>query len=162
MVLVGETLPELGGSEYLRLIHGVTAGIPPQLDLDKERRVQDTVRQAIEDGYLISAHDCSEGGIAMAVIDSCWAGDIGATVEVETGMQPAEWLFSESQSRFVVSLKKMDLPRLQELAEARGVPVEVLGSVGGRHLVINSWIAADVAVTREAWRAALGDALDGR
>ncbi|MHB8780831.1 MAG: phosphoribosylformylglycinamidine synthase subunit PurL [Candidatus Geothermincolia bacterium] len=162
VVLVGETLPELGGSEYLRAIHGVTAGIPPQLDLAKERRVQDTVRQAIEDGYLISAHDCSEGGIAMAVIDSCWAGDIGATVEIETGMQPAEWLFSESQSRFVVSLKKMDLPRLQELAEARGVPVEVLGSVGGRHLVINDWIAVDVALTREAWRAALGDALDGR
>jgi phosphoribosylformylglycinamidine synthase len=155
VVLVGETLPELGGSEYLRTIHGVTAGRPPRLDLDVEKRVQEAVMQAMEQGVVISAHDCSDGGLAVALLECCMAGSIGAVLKVETELAPAEWLFSESQSRFVLTLKKMDLPRLEEIGETYGVPVEVLGSVGGPHLVINGWIALDLDAARASWRDAL-------
>jgi len=160
IVLLGETLPELGGSEYLKVIHGLTEGRPPRVDLDREKNVQAVCREAIEQGFILSAHDCSEGGIAVTLIDSCWAGGLGATLRVETNLAPAEWLFSESQSRFVVTLKKMDLPRLEEIARAQvNVPVEVLGWVDGKHLVINDWIAMDLAGSREVWRTALENIL---
>jgi phosphoribosylformylglycinamidine synthase len=160
IVLLGETLPELGGSEYLKVIHGLTEGRPPRVDLDREKNVQAVCREAIEQGFILSAHVCSEGGIAVTLIDSCWAGGLGATLRVETNLAPAEWLFSESQSRFVVTLKKMDLPRLEEIARAQvNVPVEVLGWVDGKHLVINDWIAMDLAGSREVWRTALENIL---
>ncbi len=159
VVLLGETLPELGGSEYLKVIHGRTEGLPPRVDLARERDVQAVCREAIDAGLILSAHDCSEGGLAVTLIDSCWAGGIGATVRVETDLAPAEWLFSESQSRFVVTLKKMDLPRLEEMAAQAGVPVEVLGWVDGKHLVINDWIALDLEKSRETWRTALENIL---
>ena len=76
-VLLGPLGAELGGSEYLALEHGMVAGEPPNLDLELEARVQECCRMAIRDGMIRSAHDCSEGGLAVTLAESCIAGNIG-------------------------------------------------------------------------------------
>ncbi len=144
VAMLGETLDELGGSEYLWQVHGMAAGRPPRLDLRLEKGVQTTCIEGIRRGIILSAHDCSEGGAAVALMECCCAGGMGATLEVETGLRPVSWLFSESQSRFVVTLREEGLSALRELAGARKVPFQVLGRTGGERLVVNDWIDLEV------------------
>jgi phosphoribosylformylglycinamidine (FGAM) synthase-like enzyme len=136
IVLVGETDDELGGSEYLKLAFGMVAGVPPALDLDLEQAVQDVVREGIEASYVKSAHDCSEGGIAVALAESCIAGRVGADVHLEDELRPAVSLFSESQSRIVVTVAESDVERLIEACLEHQVPYGVIGTVGGGRLTI--------------------------
>ncbi|MBC7229689.1 MAG: phosphoribosylformylglycinamidine synthase subunit PurL [Actinobacteria bacterium] len=144
VVMLGETLDELGGSEYLWLVHGIAAGRPPRLDLSLEKGVQATCIEGIRRDIILSAHDCSEGGAAVALLECCCAGGMGARIEVETELPPVSWLFSESQSRFVVTLREEGLPALRKLAASRGVPLQVLGRTGGDHLTVNDWIDLEV------------------
>ncbi len=139
LFLVGETLDELGGSEYLEVIHGQVRGQPPVLDLEKERKVQETVRAAIEQGLLHSAHDCSEGGLAVALAECCLTGPgphLGAQVTLDDDLRPDALLFGESQSRVVVSIEDKDLDAFKEIANRVGAPITFLGLVGGKDLKI--------------------------
>ncbi|HEY9615127.1 phosphoribosylformylglycinamidine synthase subunit PurL [Allocoleopsis sp.] len=98
----------LGGSEYLASIHGVVAGKPPVVDFDLERRVQAATREGIRQGWLCSAHDCAEGGIVVALAESCIAGQLGAQINLrltDVEMRWDEMLFGESASRILVSVK---------------------------------------------------------
>ncbi|MGQ4648069.1 phosphoribosylformylglycinamidine synthase subunit PurL [Lyngbya aestuarii] len=99
----------LGGSEYLATIHGLVAGKPPVVDFDLERRLQEVTREGIRQGWLRSAHDCAEGGLVVAIAESCLAGQLGA--EINLGLTPEsiqgrwdEILFGESASRILVSV----------------------------------------------------------
>ncbi len=103
-------LPTLGGSEYLAVIHGIVAGKPPVVDFQLERRVQEACRQGIRQGWVNSAHDCAEGGIAVALAECCISGKLGAEINLEFACEPPEcrWdevLFGESASRILVSVK---------------------------------------------------------
>ena len=121
IALLGETREELGASEYLAQVHGLVAGRVPELDLDREAAVQRLVRAAIGAGLLRSAHDCADGGLAVALVESC-SGPFGLPADDAAGAvpvigarieAPAEWrklradavLFGESQSRILVSLR---------------------------------------------------------
>jgi len=145
VVLLGETGEEIGGSEYLKVIHGLVTGRPPALDLEKERAVQAVCIEGIRRGWILSAHDLSEGGLAVALAECCCAGGMGAKVEMEDGMPPVFWLFSESQSRFLVTARPGDLEELFRLTESRGVPLRVLGRTGGDRLVIGDRVDLPVA-----------------
>jgi phosphoribosylformylglycinamidine synthase len=136
IVLVGETADEMGGSEYLKVLHGLVAGRPPALDLELERDVQDVVRAAVRDGLLASAHDCSEGGIAVTLAESCIAGGLGASVALDDGLPPIASLFSETQSRIVVSVDEENAPEFIDRLLAAQVPYSVIGEVGGSALEI--------------------------
>ena len=128
------TVQDLAGSEYLQVMHGLTAG-QPSIDLELERRVQEVCRQAIADGLIRSAHDCSDGGLAVALAESCILGCIGFRGVLDA----ARWdttLFGEKQSRIVVSLDSADVPKLAELARSRGVPLLSLGRTDGDRLVL--------------------------
>ncbi len=99
----------LGGSEYLATIHGIVAGKPPVVDFDMERRVQTATREGIRQGWVRSAHDCSEGGIAVALAESCIANQLGAEINLGLTSESLEcrWdevLFGESASRILVSV----------------------------------------------------------
>jgi phosphoribosylformylglycinamidine synthase len=99
----------LGGSEYLAAIHGLVAGKPPVVDFDLERHVQAATREGIRQGWVRSAHDCAEGGIAVALAESCIAGQLGAEINLEItseslGHRWDEVLFGESASRILVSV----------------------------------------------------------
>ncbi|MHB8966371.1 MAG: phosphoribosylformylglycinamidine synthase subunit PurL [Coriobacteriia bacterium] len=155
VVLIGETGADLGGSEYLKFIHDVVAGRPPALDLDLEQAVQQTVIEAIAAGILSSAHDCSEGGIAITLAESCIAGGIGADIHLDTELPPAIELFSETQSRIVVSVPEDRTEALVELCLAHEVPYSVIGTVGGDGLEIEGMVSLSLDELRNAWEPTL-------
>ena len=161
VVLLGETGEDLGGSEYLYLVHGLAAGNPPRLDLDLEKRVQAVCIEAIRRGIVLSAHDCSEGGAALALLECCCAGGVGASLRVETDLAPHAWLFSESQSRFMVTVSEENLDSLRDLAGSRRVPFAVLGRTGGDRLSVNDWLELGLGEMRKAREEALERLLGG-
>ena len=151
---------EAGKAEAVAV--GVNAGSPPHLDIDLERRVHAFVIEAIEADLLHSAHDCAEGGLAIAIAESCLLGDIGASVEIDElgdakGLinGAAGILFGESQSRFVISFAREALVRLHELAGRHSVPLRDLGSVGGERVCVTQCIDVSLADVRCAHEGAL-------
>ncbi|HYD49731.1 MAG TPA: AIR synthase related protein, partial [Terriglobales bacterium] len=157
VALLGRSREELGGTEYLAL-RDIVAGTPPWIDLSRERNVQNVCRTAIEEGLLESAHDVSEGGLAVALAECCINAPsvaLGASVQVDGAIRPDAALFGESQSRIVVSLRRRNLSRLRELANDADVPMSVLGEVRGKRLQIDSYIDIDVEELKRAWCDAL-------
>jgi phosphoribosylformylglycinamidine synthase len=123
---------DLGGSEFLSRVHGITAGDAPHFELEEERAVQDTCRSAIASGLLASAHDVSDGGLAVCLAECVLSGSgRGAAVELErqNGMRLDALLFGEAQSRIVVSLEPDRLDALREMAARCGASVTELGRV---------------------------------
>lgn len=148
VILLGDTKAELGGSEFQLVIHGVTEGRPPVLELDTELRLQKTVLKLIQDGLVKSAHDVSEGGLAVAIAESAISGGIGAEVEVSAeGLRTDVALFSESQSRIVLSVSPEAADAVVEACTQNEVPVQRIGVVGGDRISIqvNGQQAIDVA-----------------
>ena len=141
VMLLGETLEELGASEYLAVVHGLEAGRPPALDLKRERAVQTACLEAIRAGLVRSAHDCSDGGLAVALAESCIRGGVGAEVrlpESQAGMRLDAALFGESQSRIVLSVRPENVAAIEQIAVKHGVPCAVIGRVGGDSLRVKS------------------------
>ncbi len=124
-----DPLQGLGGSEYLAVVHDIEAGAPPALDIEAEKRLQACVREAITQRLLHSAHDCSDGGLAVAIAESCMMGELGAEVTLATDERTDAALFGETASRIVVSLSAENLPRLQETAKAHRISAIELGAV---------------------------------
>ncbi|MBI3756528.1 MAG: phosphoribosylformylglycinamidine synthase subunit PurL [Deltaproteobacteria bacterium] len=163
IVLLGETQEELGASEYLASIHGRTAGAPPELDLAKEKRLQDLCLTAAREQLFSSAHDVAEGGLAVALAEACLTrpdSPLGARVTLSGSIRPDALLFGESQSRVLVSLPPASLPRLQELARTADLPTTVLGEVGGTALEMNGYLRASVDMLQQKWRTALARRLN--
>ncbi|MFQ5780933.1 MAG: AIR synthase related protein, partial [Nitrospiria bacterium] len=139
IVLIGETRDELGGSEYLRTLHSQERGYPPILHFEKEKGVHEVVLAAAGEELLTSAHDCSEGGLAAALAECCLlpSASVGAIITLEqTPIRMDALLFSESQSRVIVTVKEDHLQRLQQLIEERSLPFTVLGVTGGTALEV--------------------------
>jgi phosphoribosylformylglycinamidine synthase subunit PurL len=154
VVLLGRTREELGGSEYLKIVHGLVRGTPPWIDLKLERAVQQCCLKGIARGIIRSAHDISEGGLAVAVAECCVSGPerpFGARIETHEMMRADALLFGESQSRILLSIKERDLGRLQDIATKEGAPLEVIGVVGGPRLIIKPWIQAPVEELKATW-----------
>ncbi len=143
--LIGTTGEDLGGTEYLRVVHSREQGSPPLLELEREKAVQAFVLTLIRNGLLSSAHDCADGGLAVALAESCLSriGDpLGAVVQLSAdGSRRDAVLFGESQSRVVVSARPHDRIRILQLAEEARVPIAVIGAVRGDRLVAE--VAAD-------------------
>jgi phosphoribosylformylglycinamidine synthase len=154
--LLGETGDDVGGSEYLRTIHGRIAGRPPRLDLDAERRLHAMLAEGAARGVLLSAHDASDGGIAVALAECCFAGEepgLGARVDLPGPLPADRVLFSETPSRAVVTTR--DELRIAELARRHGVRWSRIGAVGGNRLAVaaggKSLIDLPVSALHEAW-----------
>ncbi|GIP50246.1 phosphoribosylformylglycinamidine synthase subunit PurL [Paenibacillus sp. DXFW5] len=135
--LLGETKAELGGSELQAIVHGVVEGRPPQLDLDVEKKLLGAVLAAIQGGLVRSAHDLSEGGLAVALAESCMSGGIGAKVDVASELRSDFALFSESQSRILLSASPEKAETLEKLLAERGVPTARIGVVEGSELSVS-------------------------
>lgn len=165
IVLLGENKADLSGSEYLYIVHKQKKG-NPQIDIQKEKALQETVLSAIEAGIINSAHDCSEGGLATTLAESCItnAGKmLGATVKLDElkrgDIREDEILFGEAPSRIVVSLSKDNLAKLQKMAEGNSISCQVLGNVGTDKLEIqsqgNTIIELPLAQLSDTWRNAI-------
>ncbi|HSF19927.1 MAG TPA: phosphoribosylformylglycinamidine synthase subunit PurL [Vicinamibacteria bacterium] len=156
--LLGESREELGGSEYLKVAHHRIEGKPPRLDWDAERAVHDLAREAARQGLLRSAHDLSDGGLLIALVE-CLFGPLGeamgASVAVETSRRADAVLFSETQGRILVSVSPGASSKLEDLAETHGVPLSRLGVTGADELVVrvngNEAVSLGVARLRELW-----------
>jgi len=133
IVLLGETRDELGGSEYLKVIHGVVAGDAPALDLAFEKRLQKAVLTAIHDGLVTAAHDVAEGGVTVALAEMAIAAEPGArgcqiNLMIDEGRIDSA-LFGESQSRIILTARPEKMTQLQALLLAEQIPFRVLGDV---------------------------------
>ncbi|MBT9135242.1 MAG: Phosphoribosylformylglycinamidine synthase subunit PurL [Firmicutes bacterium] len=159
--LLGSTFEELGGSEYLKVVHNLERGLPPVLDLAAERRLQSLLVALAEGALLASAHDCAEGGLAVAIAESVIQGGLGARIDLSplASMRKDALLFGESQSRVVVSLAPTHFSAVEILAGAMGVPFVCLGRVEGDVVCLGhgqeAIIRADVASLAELWRGAI-------
>ncbi len=164
--LLGETKAEIGGSEFQYAVHGVTEGRPPEMDLATEKKLQQTVLGAIRDGLVASAHDLSEGGLAAALAEAGFGRGLGADVTFETNLRPDLALFSESQSRILLTAGAEKAEGLAAFLKAAGVPVQRLGTVGGDRLKVSvgGHVAIDAAVAdlRAAWSQAIPDHMSGK
>ena len=129
----------LGGSRYLKVCHGLKIGPPPHVDVAHEIKVQDAVRDLIREGFVQSAHDCSEGGLSVTVAECCFNPDrlFGADIVLNAGDTPAATvLFNESQSRIIISVTPENLDNAIAMLRERDVPFQQLGKVGGDELQI--------------------------
>jgi len=143
ILLVGQTREELGGSEYLKLIHGKICGDAPALDLEFEKKSQDAIRNLITSGLLKSCHDLSDGGFAIALAECCISdpnSPIGCSVRVESDLRPDILLFAESQSRYIISCHEDQLHKIKSVLEYSGIPFQQIGTVGGDRFKIEGLI----------------------
>jgi phosphoribosylformylglycinamidine synthase len=155
IVLLGETGAELGGSEYLSTVHGVIAGSPPAIDIAEEREIHEALLAAIEMGIVKSAHDCSEGGVAVALAESAIAGGLGASVALDDDLAPVFSLFSETQGRIVLTCSDDFAEALTDLFVERCVPFSVVGEVGGDRLVVEGKIDLPLSRLAAVWTTSL-------
>ena len=142
VILLGEFGDEIGGSHYLKVVHGLKAGLPPRIDFERELALQNALRELIRAGYVRSAHDCSEGGLAVAIAESCFNPDgfLGATIDLaDAGAQRLDQvLFNETQSRVVISTVPENAEAVLQLFVQRGLPAHRLGTVGSSELAITA------------------------
>ena len=148
----------LAGSEYLEVIHGRVAG-KPSIELDLEKRVQELCILLIEKGLLRSAHDCSMGGLGVALALCAIRGGIGFSGEIVVEGRWDAALFGERQSRIVISAAPGNVSEVRRMAEVARVPVTGLGVVGGDRLTIGDRIDLSLEEVGRAWKNGLSEAM---
>jgi phosphoribosylformylglycinamidine synthase len=140
--LIGSTLSELGGSEYLKQVHHKVAGIPPHLDLELEKRVQQATLDAIRSGWVQSCHDLADGGLAIALAECCIMNEsraLGLRAKLNSELPAYMLAFSESQSRFILSVQKDEKDRVEKHYRDNNIPFEFIGEVGGDTFSLNDY-----------------------
>jgi phosphoribosylformylglycinamidine synthase len=158
--LAGPGGGHLGGSEYLKVVHGRTAGTPPPLDLDLEKKVQAAVRALVRAGLVRTAHDTSEGGLAVALAEMCFGRDLGCKVSLPAHPGRADaLLFGEDAGRILIAYPAAVADRVAAVAREQGAPFLEIGEVGGPSLVIDSGgrtlVDARVADLKNPWSSSI-------
>jgi phosphoribosylformylglycinamidine synthase len=169
IVLLGRTKDDLSISEYAATVKSRTTdqmiaeGRVPEIDLELEQAVQRTCLEAAEAGLLEAAHDCSDGGLAVALAECCFSSlnrqSIGANIELNDQLSATSSLFSETPSRIILSYARSATEAIAAIAQRHGCPLEVIGAVGGEALQIKCngelVINQSVAALEQTWRTAL-------
>ncbi len=161
--LVGENREELGASEYLHTIFGKNVGPVPQLDLTFEKLLQDALLAAIKAGWVKSAHDCSDGGLAVALAEGAISNRdrmIGAEIYLDDNIRPDALLFGETQSRIIITASETTGEKLVDHFAAAGLPIAAIGRVGGRFLKINDEINLSIEEMNSAYYESLRTKLE--
>jgi len=154
ILVIGETKGHLGQSIYLREIHGREEGAAPPLDLKVERKNGDFVRTLIEERRVTAVHDCSDGGLAVAIAEMAMSSGIGATVTTPASIARNAFWFGEDQARYVVTVPASDADRILSDAKLAGVPAHKLGTTGGNALKLDGedpFPTARLRDLNEAW-----------
>ncbi|WP_069798910.1 phosphoribosylformylglycinamidine synthase subunit PurL [Tepidibacillus sp. HK-1] len=159
ILLLGDTYDELMGTEFQKLISGKVEGRPPTIDLEKEKKVHEVVLRAIREGVVHSAHDVSDGGLAVALAESSISGNLGASITLTDELGPTSFLFSESQSRVILSVSSNDVEKVRNIALEIGVSCQLIGEV-----VLNQFevsyndkkiISLSTAEIKKVWKEAI-------
>ena len=164
VALLGATREDLAASEYANVIQAIVGDRVPALDLEAEQAVQLACLRAAQNGLLRSAHDCSDGGLAVALAECCFSSinheRLGADIDITGEYAIATRLFSETPSRIIISFDQALLGDMEEIVAAAGCSMTILGNVGSDRLRIESdgeeVIQLDVAEMEETWRSSFG------
>ncbi|HEY0196146.1 MAG TPA: AIR synthase related protein, partial [Methanobacterium sp.] len=156
IIIIGETHPELGGSEFQKLTQGTIQGQPPLVHIEDEYNVSMAVLNLIREdseGNITAVHDCSTGGIGVALSEMALSGDLGAEIDLsripgEEGLNDFELLFSESHGRFIISVKEEAAEKILDKLE---VPATVIGTLKGNSLVINDSLEIPVSELKNSY-----------
>jgi phosphoribosylformylglycinamidine synthase len=175
VILLGATRDDLGGTEYLKMIHHREQGAPPFLSLEAEKALQHCLLQLVRENLVKSAHDCSDGGLAVALTECCVSNPghpVGAVIKLQPhGLRRDALLFGESQSRVILSVSPAKAGLVLKQAAALNVPAAVIGSVGGSKLAIEVEkdergsavrLDADLSRLHEIWAHSLEQTLNLR
>ena len=152
--LIGETKNEIGGSEFLKSIFNRVEGEIPEIDLKLEKKTIDIILEAIKSGLIKSAHDVSDGGLAVALAECCVMNrkkKIGAEVNLDVKFRSDFYLFSESQSRFIVTIDPENQVEFEKLINSAQIKFEKIGKVFGKKLVINDLIDLTIEEIEDAY-----------
>jgi len=160
IILLGINTDELGGSEYLKVVHGLVTGDAPAVSLDGEKALQEAMLAIADERLAHSAHDCAEGGLAVCIAEACIADAerlIGAEVRLHDELPAAPLFFGEAQGRIVISCAPGNAERVFKIARRHGVPARQIGTVGAVHGVLKisgagCSIDTDVDSLSEVWR----------
>ena len=153
IAVVGQMAGSLAGSEYLARIAGQVAGIPEPLSADAHRRVFDAVLAMIRQKLVASAHDVSEGGLALAIAECAIAGEIGAAIELsDRATRPEELWFGEAPARFVISFAPDQQGAVETVAQSLKAPMALIGTTGGSEISLR--------LGSQAFAVSLGQARD--
>ncbi|MCC3767475.1 phosphoribosylformylglycinamidine synthase subunit PurL [Streptomyces sp. UNOC14_S4] len=155
LYLLGDTREELGGSAWSQVIHDHLGGLPPKVDLERERLLAEILISASRDGMIDAAHDLSDGGLVQAVTESCLRGGTGARLVVPDGLDAFTFLFSESAGRAVVSVPRSEELRFSDMCGARGLPATRIGVVDGESLDVQGHFELPLAELRAAHEATI-------
>lgn len=150
LYLLGDTADELGGSAWSQVVHEHLGGLPPKVDLDREKLLGDILIAASRDGMIDAAHDLSDGGLGQALVESCLKGGHGARIIVPEGQDPFVFLFSESAGRAVVAVPRSEELRFNDMCTARGLPATRIGVVDGDVLDVQGQFTVSLAELKDA------------
>jgi phosphoribosylformylglycinamidine (FGAM) synthase-like enzyme len=150
----------LGGSEYLALQNGKPRGNAPNVDPGAESRLIDLLVNLAEKKLLKSAHDTSEGGLAVTLAESCFANSVGAKINPSAYSRKDLYLFGEMQGRVVISCSPENVEEIFSFAKASNVNAGVLGTTGGKNLIIESMIDCEINELYELYSSAISDAVE--
>jgi phosphoribosylformylglycinamidine synthase subunit PurL len=148
--LLGETREEFGGSAWSQVVHGHLGGLPPAVDLDRERLLGEILVSASRDGMIDAAHDLSDGGLVQAVTESCLRGGRGARLVVPDGIDAFTFLFSESAGRAVVAVPRSEELRFTDMCGARGLPATRIGVIDGEAVEVQGAFSLPLEELRAA------------
>ncbi|MBO0821460.1 MAG: phosphoribosylformylglycinamidine synthase subunit PurL, partial [Nocardiopsaceae bacterium] len=156
VVLLGTTREEFGGSAWARVVHGHLGGQPPTVDFSSERTMATVVASAASSGLIASAHDLSDGGLAVALAESCLRGQRGCEISLsEVAADDFTALFSESAARALVSVTEGREDEFAALCSSHGLPMHVLGVTGGSSLTVTGSFSVPLDALRQTWEAPL-------
>jgi phosphoribosylformylglycinamidine synthase II len=163
IVVLGVTKPEMGGSEYYEYVHSLTGGETPKVEFDAEKSLWELVSDAIKQGIISAANDCSEGGLAVALAEMSMASKLGIRIDLDKVPSDCrrldEVLFSESHGRLLVSVVEKRVKDLEEMAKKYGVPCGVIGKIEDNSLSIQSDMKEIVSLSLEKMDEAWGKAI---
>lgn len=155
LYLLGDTREELGGSAWSQVVHDHLGGLPPKVDLERERLLAEVLISASRDGMIDAAHDLSDGGLIQALVESCLRGGKGARVVVPDGLDPFVLLFSESAGRAVVAVPRSEELRFTDMCGARGLPATRIGVVDGDEIDIQGQFSIPLSELKTAHEATI-------
>ncbi|WP_037732892.1 phosphoribosylformylglycinamidine synthase subunit PurL [Streptomyces megasporus] len=148
--LLGDTREELGGSAWSQVIHDHLGGMPPKVDLEREKLLAEILISASRDGMIDAAHDLSDGGLIQALTESCLKGGKGARLIVPDGLDAFVFLFSESAGRAIVSVPRSEELRFTDMCGVRGLPATRIGVVDGDAIEVQGRFSIPLTELREA------------
>ncbi len=153
--LLGDTEDELSGSAWSQVVHDHLGGLPPKVDLAREKLLAEILISASRDGMVDAAHDLSDGGLVQALVESCLRGGKGARIVVPDGVDPFVLLFSESAGRAIVAVPRSEELRFTDMCGARGLPATRIGVVDGDAIDVQDQFTLPLSELRAAHEATI-------